>query len=316
MNATELFIQQLLTGLSNGMIIALIALGYTMVYGVIELINFAHGDLFMVSAFGGLTAISVVTIAWGAPPFVTIFVALTVAALLGASINVLIERVVYRPLYGSPRLIPLVAALGVSFILINVGLLWGGIQLPGMEHAPVPAAPKSVPDLLPTANLLPSEAIFFSGRDLFVFVVTLPLLGGLWWLVQRTGLGLAMRAVAQDRTAAILLGISPERVIRTTFALGGALAGIGAVVFALYNNTVHFQMGFRAGLDAFTAAVVGGIGSLPGAVCGGILIGVIRALSDQYLSTAWSNSVVFLVLMVTLVFRPTGFFGFSAKEKV
>ena len=322
----EYLVQQLITGFSNGMIIALIALGYTMVYGIIELINFAHGDLFMLGSFMALTLVG----AFGLEPqqtnsFLYVIILLATVAPFCAGLNWLVDRLAYRHLRNAPRLAPLVSAIGVSFIFLNLGLFWGGLPMQVFGHGRAAAAPKDFPALVTGDNIMATDtareifgdvSIFISPRELMVFLITVPLMLALTWYVKRTRNGRAMRAVAQDPVAAKLMGVDVDRVIGLTFIIGGALAGVASVVYSLYNNTIYFQMGFRAGLDAFTAAVLGGIGNLPGAVLGGLLIGVLRALSDTYIATQWTNSVVFSILILTLVFRPTGLLGANLREKV
>lgn len=313
MSGTEIFLQQLIIGLSNGMIIALIALGYTMVYGIIELINFAHGDLFMLGCFAALTLVGLL----GFLPVTLVLVLLLVLApLFCGGLNWLVDRLAYRHLRESTRLAPLVSAIGVSFVFMNIGLLWGGVPMTVFGLGRAAAAPKDFPILISNANLLGDGAVQFTAKDLMVVVVTLPLMALLTWFVKGTRAGKAMRAVAQDRLAARLMGIPVDRVIGQTFLIGGALAGVASVVSAIYNNTIYFQMGYRAGMDAFTAAVLGGIGSLPGAVLGGLVIGLARALCDQYIATRWTNVLVFAVLILVLVFRPSGLLGAKHKEKV
>ena len=313
MSGGEVFLQQLIIGLSNGMIIALIALGYTMVYGIIELINFAHGDLFMLGCFCALTLVGLL----GSLPVAVVFVLLLVLApLFCGGLNWLVDRLAYRHLRESTRLAPLVSAIGVSFVFMNIGLLWGGLPMDVFGMGQAAAAPKDFPSLVSNANLLGNSEVLFTAKDLMVLTITLPLMIALTWFVKRTRAGIAMRAVAQDRLAARLMGIPVDRVIGQTFLIGGGLAGVASVIFALYNNTIYFQMGYRAGIDAFTAAVLGGIGSLPGAVLGGLIIGLARAFSDQYLETQWTNVLVFAVLILVLVFRPSGLLGAKQKEKV
>jgi len=313
MSGGEVFLQQLIIGLSNGMIIALIALGYTMVYGIIELINFAHGDLFMLGCFCALTLVGLL----GSLPVAVVFVLLLVLApLFCGGLNWLVDRLAYRHLRESTRLAPLVSAIGVSFVFMNNGLLWGGLPMDVFGMGQAAAAPKDFPSLVSNANLLGNSEVLFTAKDLMVLTITLPLMIALTWFVKRTRAGIAMRAVAQDRLAARLMGIPVDRVIGQTFLIGGGLAGVASVIFALYNNTIYFQMGYRAGIDAFTAAVLGGIGSLPGAVLGGLIIGLARAFSDQYLETQWTNVLVFAVLILVLVFRPSGLLGAKQKEKV
>ena len=313
MTGWEVFLQQLIIGLSNGMIIALIALGYTMVYGIIELINFAHGDLFMLGGFAALTVVGC-TGAW--PIWLVLLLLLVLTPVFCGSLNWLVDRLAYRHLRDSTKLAPLVSAIGVSFVFLNLGLFWGGVPLAVFGSGKAAAAPKDFPVLISNANLLGSGNVEFTAKDLLVLAVTVPLMVGLTLFVKRTRAGKAMRAVAQDRLAAQLMGIDANRVIGHTFLLGGGLAGVASVVAALYNNTIYFQMGYRAGMDAFTAAVLGGIGNLPGAVLGGVCIGLARAYSDQYLATRWTNVIVFAILILVLVFRPAGLLGTKHREKV
>ncbi len=319
----ESLIQQLLVGIINGAIIAIIALGYTLVYGIIELINFAHGDLYMLGAFTSLTVVGAFGVESGASwqdSILPIFVSLLLATIVCAGLNILTERYAYRPLRNAPRLAPLISAIGVSFIFQNTGLFWGGLRsfIPIMGNNA--ASPKSFPDLLPRIDILKAigiqSNIAFTTKDLIVLVVAVVLMVGLHLFVQYTRPGKAMRAVAQNRDAARIMGINVNQIITLTFLLGGALAGAAGLLVGLYNNTVVFTMGFTAGLRAFTAAVLGGIGNIIGAMLGGVLIGVLSALSDQYLSSRWTNAWVFAVLVVILVFRPGGLLGENVQEKV
>jgi len=318
----DIFIQQIITGLSNGAIIALIALGYTMVYGIIELVNFAHGDVFMLGAFFALTMLGVffpeldVLTLTEAGRLGCLAILLIGVPLFCATLNWLIDYVAYRPIRNAPRLAPLVSAIGISFILVNVGLFWGDLPVHFFEGGSA-AAPKDFPALFSSDNLLGEEAaLLITWRELFVWVVTIPIMAILTYVVQRTTMGKAMRAVAQNPTAARLMGINVDLVIGQTFIIGGLLAGIASVVYSLYNNTIFFQMGYRAGMDAFAAAVIGGIGNLPGAFLGGLFIGVVRALSDGYIATSWTNVVVFSLLVAVLVFKPSGLLGAHFREKV
>ena len=302
------FSAQLLIGLTNGAILALVALGYTLVYGIIELINFAHGDNFMIGSFVGLTVLSGTIfglglfspITGGSGTFLRILgvlIALFVAMLACGLLNVGIERVAYKPLRNAPRLAVLITAIGMSFILQNVGLIWKG-------PAQVP-----FPELISDANILPSDAIIFRWKDLFVVLVTVPLLLALSYFIGNTKQGKAMRAVAQDKEAAAMVGINVNRTISITFLLGGILAGASGVMYGLFNGITVFNVGFTQGLYAFTAAVLGGIGNLTGAVVGGLLIGIIGAMSDQYIGARWTPIVIFSVLILVLVFRPRGLLG-------
>jgi branched-chain amino acid transport system permease protein len=316
----QYLLQQLVNGLSNGMIIALIAIGYTMVYGIIELINWAHGDLCMLGAFFALTLIGALGIgAWSGPmaAFGVVILLLATAGFCG-SLNLIVDRFAYRPLRRAPKLTLLVTAIGVSFIFVNLGLFWGGLPMTVFGEGNAAAAPKNFPAIVPATPILGGEAgqVTLTVRDLMIAGVTMPLMVGLWWLVRHTKLGKAMRAVAQNPTAASLMGINTDRVIGATFFIGGALGGFGSVIYAINNGTIGFQLGYRAGMDAFTAAVLGGIGSLPGAVLGGLLIGVARSLSDGYLEARWTPTLVFTILILILVFRPSGLLGLKSKEKV
>ena len=314
MTGWEVFLQQLIIGLSNGMIIALLALGYTMVYGIIELINFAHGDLFMLGSFAALTVVGLTAGIW--PVWLLLLLLLVLTPVFCGGLNWLVDRLAYRHLRDATKLAPLVSAIGVSFVFLNFGLFWGGLPLKVFGFGKAAAAPKDFPTLVSNANLLGTSNVEFTTKDLLVLVITVPLMVGLTMFVKRTRAGKAMRAVAQDRLAAQLMGIDANRVIGQTFLLGGGLAGVASMVSALYNNTIYFQMGYRAGMDAFTAAVLGGIGSLPGAVLGGLCIGLARAYSDQYLATRWTNVIVFAILILVLVFRPAGLLGAKHREKV
>ncbi len=305
----QFLLQQCLIGLTNGALIALVALGYTMVYGIIGLINFAHGDLIMLGACLALSLVGALGLgaAGAAGPTATwLWVALLVGlcGLFCGGLNLAVDRIVYKPLRTAPKLAPLVSAIGVSFIFMNIGLFWLG------------PADRSFPELLPAANLLPGEGLQFTWKDLLVVLIVGPLMLALSLLVRTTKLGKAMRAVSQDPTAAALVGIDVDRVIAATFFIGGFLGGAASVVYGLYINTIGFQMGFQNGLYAFTAAVLGGIGSISGAVVGGIVIGLVRALSSAYVGERWTGAIVFAILIVILVFRPEGLLGRRTKEKV
>jgi branched-chain amino acid transport system permease protein len=291
--------QFFLDGVSFGMLIALIALGYTMVYGIVELINFAHGDLFMLGCCLTLGLLSIPA-KW-LNPYVMLAVAVIVVPIACALLNVAVDKIVYRPLRTAPKLAPFVSALGVSFVFMNLGLFALGSQS------------VDFPDLIPATNLLGETAeIRVSGKD----AVTIPLMLALTYLVKFTTLGTAMRATAQNPVAARLMGIDTERVIALTFLIGGSLAGFGAIVFGLKYNTIHFQMGFQNGLYAFTAAVLGGIGNIPGAVVGALVIGLLRSYGSAFVGEQWAQAIVFGMLIVILVFRPQGLLGARVREKV
>ena len=309
----QVFIQQVLIGLTIGAYLALIALGYTMVYGIIELINFAHGDLFAFGFFISLTMFQIVNPpapldAFGLIVILPIIFLLTM--LLTGGLNMAIDRVAYRPLRNAPRLAPLLTAVGVSFMLEAIYALWQG------------ATQVAYPEYLPNVNILKEvfhldTFIQFTTKDIFLFSVTIPLVIGLNLFVDRSKTGKAMRACAQDREAAAMMGINVNRIIATTFMIGGALAGAAGIVWGLYINSGRFLMGFEAGLIAFTSAVLGGIGNIRGAVLGSFIIGMIKSMSDGYIGGQWTRVIIFGLLILLLVFRPSGLLGSTQTvEKV
>lgn len=320
----ELFSKQVINGLSQGAVYALIALGYTMVYGIVELINFAHGDVYMIGAFSGLTILSLLGVTEKSSPVTIIFAILLcfiLSPLICAGLNAGIERTLYRPLRSAPRLAPLIAAIGVSFVLLQIGLIWGGLPRdPFIYFGGSGAQPKPFPNLIPNINILTDvlglqTGLAITAKQLFAIGLALPLMILLRLFISRTTLGKAMRATAQNRDAARLMGINVDFVIAMTFIIGGALAGAGGIVGGLYFQNAQWNMGFDAGLKAFTSAVLGGIGNITGAMLGGFLIGLISALSDQYFATQWTRAVVFLILVLILVFRPTGLLGSGVVQK-
>jgi branched-chain amino acid transport system permease protein len=294
-------------GLSIGAIWALIALGYTLVYGIIELINFAHGEVFMIGSFVSVSLYATLgmTEQTGAVVVIIGIVAVLVVSMFASgALNVMIERVAYRPLRNAPKLAPLITAIGMSFILQNVGLLWR-------------STPDSPPDLIRSQQqVLDLGGVTFVRSDFFAWIVTIPLLIALLYFVGQTKYGKAMRATAQDPDAARLLGINVDRTIGLTFLLGGLLAGAAGLIYALYNGTVQFNQGFTAGLIAFTAAVMGGIGNLKGAVIGGLIIGIIQQTVESRVEdgSAWAPVAVFAILVLVMVFRPSGLFGEETRE--
>jgi branched-chain amino acid transport system permease protein len=293
------------TGLSNGTIWALIALGYTLVYGIIELINFAHGEVFMIGSFVAVSiwaTLGATTASGLVASLLAMVVGLAIAMLASGTLNAMIERVAYRPLRNSPRLAPLITAIGMSFILQNVGLLWR-------------PTPDSSPDLIGSQQAyFEIFGVAIEHSDVFAVAVTVPLLVALVWFVATTRYGKAMRATAQDPDAARLMGIDVDRTISLTFMLGGLLAGAAGMIYAIYNGTIQFNQGFTAGLIAFTAAVMGGIGNLKGAVVGGLIIGVIQSISDTHYGQVWTPAIVFAILILVMVFRPQGLFGEETRE--
>ena len=299
------FFQILTIGIADGSVYALIALGYTMVYGIIELINFAHGDVFTLGAFISLALFPIFGIAEGGSGLGYVIPLLLVAVitmLLTAAINVTIERIAYRPLRHAPRLAPLITAIGMSSILEGAMYLWKG---PFNLH---------YPDLLP-ATRLNLNGVSIGVKDLIVISFAIVLVVVFTLFINLSKLGKAMRATAQDRDAAQLMGIDINRTIAATFFIGAVLAGAGGIIWGLYINNVAFDLGFITGLFAFTAAVFGGIGNIPGAAIGGLLIGIIAAFNNGYFDSAWTEIVIFGILIATLVFRPTGLLGMRVPEK-
>jgi branched-chain amino acid transport system permease protein len=294
-------------GLSVGTIWALIALGYTLVYGIIELINFAHGEVFMIGSFVAVSLFGTIGLTEDTsllPLIIGLFATLVLAMVASGSLNVMIERVAYRPLRSAPKLAPLITAIGMSFILQNVGLLWR-------------PTPDSAPDLIGSQkHVFDLFGVSVLRSDIFAVLVTAPLLFGLLWFVGQTKYGKAMRATAQDPDAARLMGINVDKTIALTFVLGGLLAGAAGLIYALYNLTIQYNQGFTAGLIAFTSAVMGGIGNLKGAVVGGLLIGIIQQTVESRLDngSAWAPAVVFAILVLVMVFRPQGLFGEETRE--
>ena len=299
----ENFLQQLLNGIAWGSIYALIALGFTMVYGVLKLINFAHGEVYMMGAMTGYYAAHGLGFA-GAPSLLglaaTLGISMAACALLGAAI----ERVAYRPLRSAGRLAPLITAIGVSLLLQNAGQVVFG------------ADPKFFPPLIQSREVFRTGAVAVSNIQLAVLATSLLLMAALEFVVMRTRFGRAMRAVAFDAPAAALMGVPVDRVIQGTFVLGSALAAAAGVLVGLSNPKIDPLMGLLPGLKAFVAAVLGGIGSIPGAMLGGLLLGVVETFVAGYLSSTHRDAIAFVVLVVILLYRPAGIFGTAQAEKV
>ncbi len=303
------FFQTTLIGLTNGCVYALIALGYTLVYGILELINFAHGDVFML---GGMFAITFGThffnlhAGQGALTIPIVLATLILAMAACGAINAGIEFIAYRPLRNAPRLAPLITAIGMSFIIQDIGLAWKG---PNYVTAP---------DVFPHSNVFSVGGVDYQWNHLIVVLVTVPVLLLLLSLVQKTRQGKAMRATAQDKEAAAIMGINVNRTISFTFLIAGALAGAAGTLYALWATTVRFDQGFQLGLISFTAAVLGGIGNLPGAVLGAILIGLIQSWNEglpwHMPGSDWTESIVFTILILILIFRPEGLLGERTPE--
>jgi branched-chain amino acid transport system permease protein len=299
-----------LEGLTLGLVYGLIALGYSLVYGILELINFAHGDVFMLGSWISFSfaanRLGLDANSSGLAVIGGLVLTLLVAMAFCGILNVTIERLAYRPLRNAPRLAPLITAIGMSFILQNVGLYLLG------------PAPVSVPNILPTGAVFSIGGNEYRWSSLIVAITTFPILFLLIWLVQRTRQGKAMRATAQDQEAAAMMGINVNRTISFTFLIAGSLAGVAGLLYALYSTNIRYDQGFQLGLIAFTAAVLGGIGNLPGAVLGAILIGLIQqfneGLSWHAPSSQWTQSIVFAILILILVFRPEGLLGERTPE--
>jgi branched-chain amino acid transport system permease protein len=304
------FLEITLIGVTVGAIYALVALGYTLVYGILELINFAHGDVFMLGAMMAATlTVQVFSLhdneasgKW----IPIVLLCLPLGMLFCGVLNATVERIAYRPLRGAPRLAPLITAIGMSFILQNVGLAWKGAN-----YVPVP-------NILPRGDVFSVGGADYQWNKLIVLLVTVPVLAVLIFLVQETRQGKAMRATAQDSDAAAMMGINVNRTISFTFLIAGALAGAAGLLYALYVTNVRYDQGFQLGLIAFTSAVLGGIGNLPGAVLGALLIGLIQAFNEglnwHAPGSDWTQSIVFTVLILILVFRPEGLLGERTPE--
>jgi len=300
-----MFTQQLINGLALGAVYALIALGYTMVYGILQLINFAHGEVYMLGAylgiivFGALTALGLPSYSLALTLVITVLVSMLFCAMFGATI----ERVAYRPLRNASKLAPLISAVGMSIILQNFVML-----SQGKEYKNLPPQFPSEGLTILGANVSPVQ-MFILGASLLIMVV-------LQLFVTKTRLGKAMRATSQDRVMAGLVGIDVNRVISVTFMIGSALAAVAGVMVTLYYGVVHFFMGYLAGIKAFTAAVLGGIGSIPGAMLGGFMLGLIENFGASYISSVYKDAFAFLVLIITLIIRPSGLLGQKSIDKV
>jgi branched-chain amino acid transport system permease protein len=311
MTETEFFIQLLINGTTIGSYLALIALGYTMVYGIIELINFAHGDVYMLGFLISLTFLGILGVSrplGGWELWVIVFGVMFVTMLATGTINMVIDRLAYKPLRRAPRLAALITAVGASFMLENLAMIWKGPSQINYPH------------IFPAIDILNDvlgmkTAVLFTTKDVFLMGVTVPLMVVLNLFIRNTKMGKAMRATAQDREAAALMGVNVENVIRNTFFIGGALAGAAGMTVGIYLNTGRYLMGFDAGLLAFTAAVLGGIGNIGGAMLGGYVIGFLNATSDQYLSSEWTRALVFTTLILVLVFKPSGLLGKRTSER-
>jgi len=293
------FEQQLFNGLTLGLIYALIAVGYTMVYGVIELINFAHGEVYMFGAFLCVTFIN----SLGVPLFPAMVLAMALCALMGVSI----DHIAYKPLRKAPRLAALITAIGVSIFLQNIAMIiWGS------RPAPFPRA--AVPQYF-SEQAFTLGSVSVSGLQLFIYILTTAMMIGLTLIINKTKIGTAMRALAQNATAAALMGINVNRVIAFTFALGSSLGAAAGILVAMYYNTMSATMGYNAGVKAFAAAVLGGIGSVPGAMLGGVVLGVAETLGAGYVSSQYRDGLGYAVMIAVILLRPSGLLGKSVGQK-
>ncbi|HAK59304.1 MAG TPA: branched-chain amino acid ABC transporter permease [Nitrospiraceae bacterium] len=300
-----MFTQQLINGLALGAVYALIALGYTMVYGILQLINFAHGEIYMLGAYVGIIVLGMLT-AVGLPAYslaLTIFITLTISMLFSAAYGATVERVAYKPLRQASRLAPLISAVGMSIILQNIIMI-----MQGKQYRFLPPIIAFEGFSLFGAKVSPVEIFILSASILLMILLQL--------FITSTKMGKAMRATSQDRVMAGLVGININKVISVTFMIGSALAAVAGVMVTLYYGVVHFFMGYTIGLKAFTAAVLGGIGSIPGAMLGGFIIGLIENFGASYVSSVYKDAFAFLVLIITLILRPNGIFGQKAVDKV
>lgn len=303
----EYFFQQVVNGLTLGAIYGLIALGYTMVYGIIGMINFAHGEIYMLGAFISLAAYLVFSIIGGGSVALALLATLLVTMVFTALWGWVVERTAYRPLRGAPRLAPLISAIGVSIVLQNFVQIAQGARV------------KPLPPVIQggvTLDLGKTFSVSISWLQIVIILLTLALMAGFTWMISRTSLGRAQRATEQDMKMAALLGVDVDRVVSATFVIGAALAGVAGMMVTLYYGVIDFYIGFLAGIKAFTAAVLGGIGSLPGAMLGGLLIGLTESLWSAYFSIQYKDVATFAILVGVLLFRPSGLLGRPDVEKV
>ena len=300
-------LQQLINGLTLGAVYGLIAIGYTMVYGIIGMINFAHGDIYMVSAFIAVTAFTILAAAGVTSIPLALAIVLVVSIIFTSAFGWTVERTAYRPLRGSTRLAPLISAIGMSIFLQNLVQVTQGARI-----KPIPPFIEGGFDLFTSDGF----TVHLAYTQIMIMLVTLALMAAFTWLITQTPFGRQQRACEQDRTMTGLLGIDVDRTISLTFMLGAALAAVAGVMVTVYYGVVDFFIGFVAGIKAFTAAVLGGIGSLPGAMLGGLIIGLIEAFWAAYLSPEYKDVATFAILILVLMFRPSGLLGRPEVEKV
>jgi len=299
----EYFFELFFSGMTRGSIYALIALGYTMVYGIIGLINFAHGEIYMIGSFTALIVVSVLTY-YGFNQVAVIIMAAVAAMVYAAAYGYTVEKIAYKPLRNAPRLSPLISAIGMSIFLQNYVLL-----AQTSDFLPFPA-------LIPEFDFMEPYASIVGSSELVIFIVTAVVMLLLTWLIKCTDIGKAMRATAQDKKMAMLLGINVDQVISVTFIVGSALAAIGGLLIASHIGSINFYIGFIAGIKAFTAAVLGGIGSIPGAVLGSFILGWTESFATGYISSDYEDVFAFLLLVLILIFKPSGILGRPEVKKV
>lgn len=303
MNSLDLFMQQLVNGLIKGSLYAMIALGYTMVYGILGIINFAHGEVFMIGAMTAMTMTGIL-LKSGLSPVLALLLAMLAAMVVCMITSYFLERLAYRPLRHAPRLAPLITAIGMSFVLQAVAMLvWG------REHLPFP-------EVLPSERITLFGSVGITQREIVIVAVSVVMMAALFLLVNRTKLGRAMRATSENVNVTALMGVNPNRVISATFMIGAALAAVAGTLFAInYGSKVHFHMGFIPGMKAFIAAVLGGIGNIPGALVGGLVLGLVESFGAGYISAEYEDVFAFVVLVCVLIFRPSGLLGQRTADR-
>jgi branched-chain amino acid transport system permease protein len=300
-----MFFQQIVNGITLGGVYALIALGYTMVYGILQLINFAHGEIYMIGAYMGIIFLGFFTAAGITEQSLTlsILLAFALSIFFTSAYGYTIEKIAYKPLRSAKRLSPLISAIGMSIFLQNYVMLTQG------------ATDKVFPSIMETAGV-EFLGIKITYIQLFIIVISSVIMISLHLFIKKTTTGKAIRATAEDKTMASLVGINIDRVISVTFVIGSALAAIAGIMVAMYYGLVNYFIGYTAGIKAFTAAVLGGIGSIPGAMIGGLILGIVESLGASYLSSEYKDAYAFVLLIIILIFKPTGLFGASGVEKV
>lgn len=300
-----MFFQQVVNGLTLGGVYALIALGYTMVYGILQLINFAHGEIYMIGAYMGIIFLAFFSAAGITEQSLTLSLLLTFALTISftSAYGYTVEKIAYKPLRGAKRLSPLISAIGMSIFLQNYVMLTQG------------ATDKVFPDIVGLSGI-EFSGVKITSIQLFIIAISSVIMISLHLFVKRTKTGRAMRATAQDKTMASLVGVNIDRVISVTFVIGSALAAVAGIMVAMYYGLVNYFIGYTAGIKAFTAAVLGGIGSIPGAMVGGLILGIVESLGSSYISSEYKDAYAFVLLIVILLFKPEGLFGSSGEEKV